>query len=205
MQEYGVDFHETFSPVVRMTTIRCILALPASHQWPLHQLDVNNAFLPGDLNEDVYMLAPDGLSYSPKLVCKLCKSLYGLKQASRQWFAKLTKELLLQGFTRSELDYSLFTHKDNDIITIVAVYVDDIIVTGNNAPLISQLKLHLHSTFSIKDLGRLSFFLGLELAYSANGIIVTQQKFSKELVRDFGISNLKPHVTSVPLNHKLSS
>lgn len=159
-QEYGIDFHETFSPVVRMTTIRCILAVAASNKWPLHQLDVNNAFLHGDLNEDVYMVPPDGLSCPSNMVCKLRKSLYGLKQASRQWFAKLTAALLSQGFTQSKLDYSLFTHQSSSSMTIVAVYVDDIIVTGNNAPLISQLKAHLHHVFSIKDLGRLSFFFG---------------------------------------------
>lgn len=141
-QEYGIDFHETFSPVVRMTTIRCILAIAASKRWSLHQLDVNNVFLHGDLNEDVFMVLPDGLSHPPNMVCKLRKSLYGLKQASRQWFAKLTCELLSQGFTQSKLDYSLFTHKTADSITIFAVYVDDIIVTGNNPDVICRIKSH---------------------------------------------------------------
>ncbi|CAO2838095.1 unnamed protein product [Amaranthus hypochondriacus] len=204
-QEYGIDFHETFSPVVCMTTIRCILALAASHKWSLHQLDVNNAFLHGDLNEDVYMVVPDGLSHSPNLVCKLRKSLYGLKQAPRQWFAKLTTALLAQGFVQSKLDYSLFTHKTSDSLTIVAIYVDDIIVTGNNDLLINHLKAHLAHVFSIKDLGRLSFFLGLELTYSDNGIIVTKQKFSTELHRDAAIPHLKAHVTPLPLNHKMSA
>ncbi|CAO2815837.1 unnamed protein product [Amaranthus hypochondriacus] len=188
-----------------MTTIRCILALAASNKWPLHQLDVNNAFLHGDLNEDVYMVLPEGLSAPPNTVCKLRKSLYGLKQASRQWFAKLTAALLSQGFTQSKLDYSLFTHRANGSITIVAVYVDDIVVTGDAPDVISHLKDHLNKVFSIKDLGPLSFFLGLELTYSQNGIIVTQQKFSRELLRDSGIDDIVPHVTPLPLNHKLSS
>ena len=204
-QKYGVDFHETFSPVVLMTTIHCILTLSASHKWFLHQLDVNNAFLHEDLHEDVHMIVPDCLPHPPNVVCKLHKSLYGLKQASRQWFAKLTTELLSQGFIQTKMDYSLFTHKDHHFITIVAIYVDDIIVTRNNTSLISHLKSHLHNVFSIKDLGCLSIFLGLELTYSTNGIIVTQQKFSKELIRDADTSPFTPHVTPLPLNHKLSS
>lgn len=99
----------------------------------------------------------------------------------------------------------MFPHKSHDSITIVVVYVDDIVVTGNNPKVISRLKSHLHHAFSIKDLGPLSFFLGLELTYSQSGIIVTQQKFSKELLRDSGIVVLKPHVTLLSLNHKLSS
>lgn len=94
---------------------------------------------------------------------------------------------------------------DSDLITILAIYVDDIVVTGNNQPLISHLKSHLLRVFSIKDLGRLSYFVGLELAYSTRGIIVTQQKFSKELIMDADISILTPCVTLLPLNHKIYS
>ena len=151
------------------------------------------------------MLVLDGLPHPPNMVCKLRKSLYSLKRASRQWFTKLTTELISQGFIQSKLDYSFFTLKDHDFITIIVIYVDYIIVNGNNASLISHLKSHLHNVFSIKDLGRLSFFLGLELTYSANVIIITQQKFSKELIRNVDISLLTPHVTPLPLNHKSSS
>lgn len=204
-QEYGVDFLENISPVVRMTTIRCIIAIAASKNWVLHHLNINNAFLHGDLHEDVYMKVPDGLPHSPNMVCKLKMSLYGLKQASRQWFSKLSHALLSQGFIQSKLDYSLFTHKTSTSITIVAVYVDDMTITGDNPQLISQLKAHLHATFSIKDLGRLHFFLGLEASYSDQGIILTQCKFTHELLRDAAFPDIKPHVTPLPLHYKMST
>ena len=120
-QQYGIDFEETFSPVVKITTIRCILAVALSHKWPVFQLDVNNAFLHGDLVEEVYMRMPEGISNLNNKVCRLKKSLYGLKQASRQWLAKLVQELHFQGFTQSKNNYSLFTKHNDTNFTVVAV------------------------------------------------------------------------------------
>ena len=119
------------------------------------------------------MKPPEGLSYPP-MVCKLKNSLYGLKQASRQWFARLHHELVHLGFQQSKQDYSLFTKVINALITIVAIYVDDILVTGNDILAITTLKHHLHETFSIKDLGTLSYFLGIEVSYSPTSIALTQ-------------------------------
>lgn len=132
-RKYGIDYSETFSPMVKMTTVRCILAIAASKGWSIFQLDVNNAFLHGDLNEEVYMTLPEGLSSSSNKVCKLKKSLYRLKQASRQWFSRLVIKLIHQGFRQSKNDYTMFIRHKDGCVTIVEVYVDDIILTGDCA------------------------------------------------------------------------
>jgi hypothetical protein len=204
-QRYGFDYEETFSPVVKMSTLRCLIALAASRNWPLYQLDVNNAFLHGTLVEEVYMQVPDGMPNPYNKVCRLIKSIYGLKQSSREWFTKLLSELLAMGYTQSKNDYSLFIKKQGNNITIVAVYVDDIIVRGNLASEVQILKSHLNKLFGIKDLGILHYFLGIEVGYIPDGIILSQRKFAKEilLASDFDLS--KPATTPLPLHSKLSN
>ncbi|MFV0960764.1 reverse transcriptase domain-containing protein, partial [Klebsiella pneumoniae] len=132
--QYGQDYDETFSPVVKMGTIRVILALALQHGWSLSQLDVKNAFLHGDLKEEVYMEQPPGYNeLDPSTwVCKLRRSLYGLKQASRSWFESFSMEIQRHGFIKSVLKHSLFMYKDAKITTWVLIYVDDIIITDNN-------------------------------------------------------------------------
>ena len=110
-QEYGVDYEETFAPIAKMTTFRTILAIAASHSWRLHQMDVKNAFLHGDLQEEIYIKLPSGMTTSsPHDVCKLRRSLYGLKQAPDSWFEKFRSTLLSFSFTQSQYDSSLFLH-----------------------------------------------------------------------------------------------
>ncbi|MCH90967.1 retrovirus-related Pol polyprotein from transposon TNT 1-94, partial [Trifolium medium] len=164
-QTEGLDYMDTFSPVVKMTTIRLFLAIAAVKNWPLYQLDVNTAFLHGDLAEEVYMKPPPGLYLpSSNLVCKLQRSLYGLKQASRQWNTKLTETLLASGYTQSKSDYSLFTKQASTGFTVILVYVDDLVLGGNDDAEITSIKALLDAKFSIKDLGLLKYFLGFEVA-----------------------------------------
>lgn len=139
-------------------------------------MDVNNTFLHGDLYEDVYMKPPHGFHVSsPSLVCKLKKSQYGLKQASRQWSSKLSQSLHDQCYILSSNDSSLFLKRNDQSIIIVAVYVDDILVTGNDSDGIQQLKTYLDNRFKIKDLRQIHFFLGLEFNSTSDGMIVQQQ------------------------------
>jgi hypothetical protein len=166
-QVEGIDYFETFSPVAKLTTVRTLLAIAAAKNWHLHQLDVNNAFLHGDLQEDVYMKIPDGVPCDKSnLVCKLKKSLYGLKQASRKWYEKLTSLLIKEGYTQSTSDYSLFTLTRDNNFTALLVYVDDIILAGNSMAEFDRVKVVLDVAFKIKNLGQLKYFLGLEVAHS---------------------------------------
>jgi len=116
-----------------MTTIRSLIVAAVKRQWPIYQMDVNNAFLHGDLHEDIYMKPPQGLNVDiGNIVCKLKKSLYGLKQAFRQWYARLSDTLRDIGFQHSKNDNSLFCKLQGQSIVILTVYVDDIVVTRNN-------------------------------------------------------------------------
>ncbi|CAM8984711.1 unnamed protein product [Rhodiola kirilowii] len=178
-QEEGLDYHETFAPVIKMTTIRTVLKIAASNHWPLFQMNVNNAFLHGTLDEEVYMTLSPGhssLYKGQKKVCRLKKSLYGLKQASRQWFSKFTESIESLGFKQSLHDYSLFTYDKEGQFLILLVYVDDVILTGTSSSLIQQVKEFIHATFKIKDLGLLKYFLGIEVARSDSGIFINQRK-----------------------------
>jgi hypothetical protein len=192
-QVHGIDYHETFAPVAKLVTVRLLLSIAAIKNWPLHQLDVNNAFLQGDLNEEVYMKLPPGFSHKGKpCVCKLNKSIYGLKQASRQWFSKFSTTLIQKGFHQSISDYSLFTFKSNHTTIFVLVYVDDIIITGNNEDAISDIKKFLAQAFSIKDLGNLSYFLGIEVSRSKKGIFLCQRKYTLDILSDSGMTGCRP-------------
>lgn len=149
------------------------------------------------------MQMQEGVPNPERKVCRLIKSLYGLKHASRQWFARLHSELEQQGFVQSKNDYSLFIHNGDSSMCFAAVYVDDIILIGPNLTLILHLKNHLHQVFSIKDLGPLSLFLGIEVSRISDGIILSQSKFTKELLADSSLDVTKTTKTPLPLSLKL--
>ncbi|RVX20566.1 Retrovirus-related Pol polyprotein from transposon RE1 [Vitis vinifera] len=201
----GIDYHDTFSPTAKMITVRCLLALAVAQNWSLHQLDVNNAFLHGDLHEEIYMSPPPGLRrQGENLVCHLHKSLYGLKQASRQWFAKFSTAIQAAGFVQSKADYLLFTCRKGKSFTALLIYVDDILITGNDVNAIVALKQFLHSHFRIKDLGDLKYFLGIEVSRSKKGISISQRKYTLEILKDGGFLGAKPVNFPMEQNTKLS-
>ena len=201
-QEYGTDYEETFAPVAKMTTVRTILSIAASQGWSLHQMDVKNAFLHGDLKEDIYMTIPPGISSSSSQVCKLNRSLYGLKQAPRAWFEKFRTTLVQFSFRQSQYDSSLFLCKTSDGIVLLLIYVDDIVITGTDSALIEKLRQHLHNSFHMKDLGMLTYFLGLEVHTTPSGIFLHQHKYAQDLITLAGLQDSSPVNTPLEVNTK---
>lgn len=192
-QQAGIDYHETFSLVAKIVTVRYLLSIAAIKGWHLHQFDVNNAFLHGDLQEDIYLHKPPGYTKGgPTQVCKLLKSLYGLKQASRQWYAKFSASLLEFGFSQSRSDYSLFTLISANSFTALLVYVDDIVVASDSLDSIAVIKNFLDRKFKIKDLGSLKYFLGIEVARSPQEIHISQRKYTLDILADSGTLGSKP-------------
>ncbi|GJX04059.1 retrovirus-related pol polyprotein from transposon TNT 1-94 [Tanacetum coccineum] len=204
-QKEGVDYKHTFSPVAKAATVRVLIAIATAKGWPLHQLDINNAFLHGFVDEEIYMKPPEGYTKASQgQVCKLNKSLYGLKQASRQWNQELSKFLVTLGFKQSKHDYSLFVKAQGDLFTVALVYVDDILLTGNSVQDIQNTKLALDSKFTIKDLGLARYFLGIELCNTENGTFLHQRKYVLDLLKDAGLTATKPTPFPLPQNMKLS-
>ncbi|GKC20988.1 ribonuclease H-like domain-containing protein [Tanacetum coccineum] len=176
-QKEGFDYDETFSPVVKMVTVRCLISIAVVNKWPLYQLDVNNAFLYGDLVE---------------------------YQAPRQWNAKLTTALAEHGFEQSKFDYSLYTKHRSGMFIALLVYIDDIMITGSDIDGINEFKLFLSTKFLIKYLGCLKYFLGIEVIENDLGLCMAQRKYCMELLHEYGLLDARPVDISLPKNTILS-
>ena len=168
-QEYGIDYEKTFAPVARLTSVRSLLVVAAIRKWKLFQMDVKNAFLNGDLQEEVYMQPPHGYAHPPGKVCKLRRALYSLKQAPRAWFANFSAIIGDFGFSSSSYDSALFVRKSPQGIVLHLLYVDDMIITGDDVARITSLKQSLSQHFEMKDFGALNYFLGLEISSDSDG------------------------------------
>ena len=178
-QTHGIDYDETFAPVAKMATVRTVIAVAAAKGWYLHQMDVKNAFLQGDLQEEVYMDQPPGYEDEshPDYVCKLRKALYGLKQAPRAWHQKITEFLVAIGFCMSEADHSLYVRKSDASFVFIIIYVDDLIIGGDSLAETLQVKMLLEQEFDMKDLGDLHYFLGIEIIRTSQGIWLSQRQY----------------------------
>lgn len=192
-QKYGIDYEETFSPTVRHSSIRFLLSLAAKYKLKIHQMDVETAFLHPELNEDIYMELPNNEEYFPQRYCKLKKSIYGLKQASRVWYQKLDKKLCKMGLIRSKADPCVFFKRDQETMLIVAVYVDDLLILSNNIKEKEQLKEELNQEFRMKDLGEAHFILGMRIDrdQSDGSITLDQSNYIKNMLKRFGMEDCK--------------
>ncbi|KAG7543347.1 Reverse transcriptase RNA-dependent DNA polymerase [Arabidopsis thaliana x Arabidopsis arenosa] len=203
-QTYGEDYRDTFAPVAKLHTVRVVLSLATNLEWELWQMDVKNAFLQGELEEEVYMKPPPGLEDHNALgkVFKLKKAIYGLKQSPRAWYHKLSTTLLERGFKKSEADNTLFTLPSKEGIVVILVYVDDIIISGNDKVGIQETKTFLKSVFDIKDLGELKYFLGIEVCRSKEGLFLSQRKYTLDLLSQVGKLGAKPAKTPLEDDYK---
>ena len=198
-QTYGEDYVDTFAPVAKLHTIRILLSLATNLEWELWQMDVKNAFLQGELEDEVYMHPPPGLEklVKPGNVLRLKKAIYGLKQSPRAWYHKLSTTLNGRGFRKSEADHTLFTLTGPRGIVVILIYVDDIIITGSDKEGIKETKVFLKSVFDIKDLGELKYFLGIEVCRSKEGLFLSQRKYTLDLLTEAG--NLGGRTAKTPL------
>jgi hypothetical protein len=205
-QCYGLGYVETFSSVIKPTTIHLILSIAVSKGWTIRQVDVKNVFLNCDLQETVYMSQPPGFisTNHPHHVCKLQKAIYGLKQAPRSWHSTLSSKLYALHFQSCKTDTSLFIYKTAQLTMYILVYVDDLIIVSSSPSSMSHLLRQLDSAFAIKDLGPLHYFLGIELFSSHRGLILSQRRYIAEILEKTNMMNCRPVSTPMSSSKKIS-
>lgn len=189
-QQHGIDYTEVFAPVARWDTIRMILALAAQNGWCVYQLDVKSAFLHGELNEDVFVEQPQGYEKKGEehKVYKLRKALYGLKQAPRAWYSRIEAYFIKEGFERCQCEHTLFIKsEEGGKMLIVSLYVDDLIFTGNDEDMFAKFKASMEMEFDMTDLGKMKYFLGVEVVQNSDGIYISQRKYAQEVLERFGM------------------
>ncbi|XP_071679967.1 uncharacterized protein [Lolium perenne] len=206
-QRYGIDYEDTFSPVVKIATVRLVLAIAVSRGWSLRQLDVKNAFLHGVLEEEVYMRQPPGYEDRGKMnyVCKLDKALYGLKQAPRAWYSRLSSQLIHYGFVASKSDTSLFIFHKPNVSIYMLIYVDDIIVASSSSAATDALLKVLSGQFALKDLGDLHYFLGIEVHKVDDGIVLNQTKYAQDVLARVGMTHCSGSPTPLSSSEKITA
>ena len=192
-QQEGIDFDETYAPVARLEAIRLLLAFACYMDFKLFQMDVKSAFLNGHLSENIFVEQPPGFENHSHIdyVYKLNKALYGLKQAPRAWYERLSKFLIENHFVRESVDTTLFIKRKNQDILVVQIYVDDIIFGATNELFCQEFAKLMQGEFEMSMMGELTFFLGLQIKQTQEGIFINQAKYVKELLKKFGMESSK--------------
>ncbi|XP_071713106.1 uncharacterized mitochondrial protein AtMg00810-like [Rutidosis leptorrhynchoides] len=203
----SIDYHENFSLVVKSATIRTVLIIATSKSWPIHQLNVKNAFLHGNLKETVYMYQPVGFRdpSQPNHVCLLQHSLYGLKQAPRAWYQRFADYADTIGFKHSKCDHYLSTHHHGSDVAYLLLYVDDIVLTTSNDRLRRTLIGLFAKELDMKDLGPLNSFLGISVTRSAHGLFLSQQAYVMDIIQRAGLVVCNSVATPIDRQGKISS
>lgn len=199
-QEEGIDYEEVFAPVARIEAIRLFLAYASFMGFTVYQMDVKSAFLYGTIEEEVYVSQPPGVvdPDHPDKVYKVVKALYGLHQAPRSWYETLASYLISNGFQRGKIDQTLFTKKHKQDLLLVQVYVDDIIFGSTRKEICLEFEKLMHNKFQMSSMGELTFFLGLQVKQSREGIFISQDKYVAEILRKFQFADSK--IASTPID-----
>ncbi|GJY69720.1 putative ribonuclease H-like domain-containing protein [Tanacetum coccineum] len=196
-QEEGIDYDEVFAPVARIEAIRLFLAFASYMGFLVYQMDVKSAFLYGEIEEEVYVTQPKGFEdpYFPKHVYKVVKALYGLHQAPRAWYERLSAFLLQHNYRRGTIDKTLFIKKDSRDILLVQVYVDDIIFGSTNKAWCEEFEVLMKGEFEMSAMGEMSFFLGLQVKQLPDGIFISQDKYVKDMLTKFDMESVRTATT----------
>ncbi|KAJ9566079.1 hypothetical protein OSB04_002045 [Centaurea solstitialis] len=204
-QTHGIDYDETFSPVAMLKSIRILMAISAYFNYEIWQMDVKTAFLNGKLTEDVYMEQPEGFEdpKNPNKVCKLLKSIYGLKQASRSWNLHFDERIKEFGFTKSEFEPCVYTKFSGSIVTFVVLYVDDILLIGNDVPTLQSVKSWLSKCFQMKDLGEAAYILGIKIYRNRSRRLIglSQSTYIDKILKKFRMDESKKGF--IPMQHAI--
>lgn len=202
VQEHGVDYDEVFAPVTRLEIVRLLLALAAKSESEIYHLDVKTTFLNGEIIEDVYVAQPEGYKKNGKenMVYKLIKALYGLRQAPRAWYAKLNSCLEELGFNKCPSEHAVYTKVEGDDKMIIAVYVDYLLVTGSSVEMIERFKQKMNKKFEMTNMGKRSYYLGIEVEQSRGCIKLKQSRYAKKVIEKAGMKGCNP--TKFPMDPK---
>ncbi|GJT75996.1 putative ribonuclease H-like domain-containing protein [Tanacetum coccineum] len=204
-QEEGVDYDEVFAPVARIEAIRLFLAFASFMGFTVYQMDVKSAFLYGNITEEVYVKQPPGFEdpSHPNKVYRVVKALYGLHQAPRAWYERLSTFLLKHGYRRGAIDKTLFIKKDRRDIMLVQVYVDDIIFGSTKSSMVKDFEELMQKEFKMSSMGELTFFLGLQVKQTSAGIFLSQDKYVKDILNKFDFRTIKPASTPIEAHKSL--
>jgi transposase InsO family protein len=207
-QKAGVDYDETFAPVAKFSAIRALLSMAAYYDFEIHQMDVKTAFLNGDLDHVIYMTQPEGFAVAgqEQLVCKLGKSLYGLKQAGRAWYEKIDEAFQCLGFTPLKSDPCIYALNRGSVVVFIALYVDDLLLISNSVSALTKLKADLTRLFSMKDLGDAEYVLGIQIERNRTSrtLSISQGEYIRNVLERFGMADCKPVATPLETSSKLT-